>query len=1254
MLRKSLTYTVVITTIIWSVGLFAMPLSVAAVASGDLIKLACAAGAGVNDSCKAVYYLGADSKRYVFPDEKTFKTWYADFSGVQTVSSTEMSSYAIGGNVTYKPGVKLIKITTDPKVYAVSANGTLRWVTTEAIAIDLYGANWASMVQDVADSYFVNYTLGTDIAAAADYDKAAVTAAAESINVDKGLSSGGGVATGTGLTAALAADTPASAIVVQKAARVPFTTINLTASADGDAIIDSLVIERKGLAADSNFAGIILIDAATGNKINATPKTFNSSHQATVNDDITIAAGTTKKIIIAANMASTLQAGEAPALALASVVLKGTTALVGTLPITGNTMTMNATIAIATVQVGPGGTTFSDTAPPVGTTLDVGEIKIKNNSSVEKIELSEITLTQSGSVADGDIVNLKIKETGTTEDLATLAATAGKKATFKFTTPIVIDKGKDKSYTISATVENGSTRTIDFDAWYQDDILVKGQVYGFNILPDYYSNSGLTTAVTSEPRINGSSVWAVQTIGNGTLAIESADTIAANIAESTNQVMLGKYKFTVKGEAVEITSIGWRVTITQATGGLGATTTDITNLTVYDPNGKVVAGPADPNYNTSAGQSSGTVSFGTATTTDTITVPIGETVYTVKADLSSDFANNDTIWTNIYPQLITAKGSVTGNTLTTTNIQSTGSKQTATKTIKAAKLAVSISPTPAATTVIAGTQNYAFANLVFDASDSGDNIKVTQVKFTVWTTTGYPSNLANITIWDGAAQLATSNDTGSGGNMTSATGGAEATTTFTLSTPLVVTKGTTKTLTYKANIASGTAAGSILSVGYDSTSAPTAKDSAGNDATVVSSNSHGQNMTIQSSGTVTLSAATSPTDTLVAGGQAEEVLKFTVAASREDMTITQGYVDVLEVGALGGLKQISKVEIYDGTALVASGNATSTGSVDATVLVSEVSAGSWKLLAGQTKTYTVKATTRVPDYYTQVISGTTSDATSGEGVDFAVDSANLTISGVTSGEIAAGSRSGSASANNFYVFKAIPKFQLNDTLGTEKAGGTLPQGGKTAAELYKFKVTAVGGDVGLFSFVFLVNTTTATLTQSYKLYDGGTAVAATTTFVGSDTNSHYLSNNAIGGKGLIRLILTNDGTTPNGAMNDVVPLTVDSGTTKTLTLKADIVCQNIGTTCGASSGNGNVAVSLLGNSLQWTTGAGMQVAKADAQLYTWNTDSGANIIWTDYWRTYNNSSTTASATEQWWNGWRLRDTAGSLLQTTSTESTWIR
>ncbi|MCK9361161.1 hypothetical protein M0Q28_02930 [Patescibacteria group bacterium] len=128
--------------------------------NGSLIKSA---------SDSAVYYL-VDGKRYAFPNEKVFFSWYANFNGVITVSATELAGYTLAGNATYRPGKWLVKIQTDPKVYAVSRYGVLHWVTSEQLASALYGTNWNAKVHDVPDAFFTNYELGTAISSSSDYD----------------------------------------------------------------------------------------------------------------------------------------------------------------------------------------------------------------------------------------------------------------------------------------------------------------------------------------------------------------------------------------------------------------------------------------------------------------------------------------------------------------------------------------------------------------------------------------------------------------------------------------------------------------------------------------------------------------------------------------------------------------------------------------------------------------------------------------------------------------------------------------------------------------------------------------------------------------------------------------------------------------------------------------------------------------------------------------------------------------------------
>lgn len=146
--------------------------------SGDLIR---------GESFSAVYYMGADGFRYVFPNDKTYFTWYENFDSVKWISDSDLATIQIGGNVTYKPGAKMIKITSDPSTYAVASGGVLRHVTTEAIAIELYGTGWNKKIDDVPDGFFTNYTVGDAIEEGDSYNPAMEKDGTTSINDDKEL-----------------------------------------------------------------------------------------------------------------------------------------------------------------------------------------------------------------------------------------------------------------------------------------------------------------------------------------------------------------------------------------------------------------------------------------------------------------------------------------------------------------------------------------------------------------------------------------------------------------------------------------------------------------------------------------------------------------------------------------------------------------------------------------------------------------------------------------------------------------------------------------------------------------------------------------------------------------------------------------------------------------------------------------------------------------------------------------------------------
>ncbi|HDQ22848.1 MAG TPA: hypothetical protein ENN28_02615 [Candidatus Uhrbacteria bacterium] len=127
------------------------------VAVGTLVKRA---------DMDTVYFVDNDNRRHAFPSESVYFSWFEDFSKVQTIAAETLAAIPLGSNVTVRPGTYLVKIQTDPKVYAVEPYGVIRWIQSEAIARSLYGAEWNKRVVDVEPTFFVNYQTGSSVSSA--------------------------------------------------------------------------------------------------------------------------------------------------------------------------------------------------------------------------------------------------------------------------------------------------------------------------------------------------------------------------------------------------------------------------------------------------------------------------------------------------------------------------------------------------------------------------------------------------------------------------------------------------------------------------------------------------------------------------------------------------------------------------------------------------------------------------------------------------------------------------------------------------------------------------------------------------------------------------------------------------------------------------------------------------------------------------------------------------------------------------------
>src|SRR3989338_6871683 len=114
------------------------------------------------------------------------------------------------------------------------------------------------------------------------------------------------------------------------------------------------------------------------------------------------------------------------------------------------------------------------------------------------------------------------------------------------------------------------------------------------------------------------------------------------------------FEVEVKGEPVQVSAMTFRISEWGGTGAANCTQC-VTNISVVDENGKIVAGPIDITA------SSPNVAF-----TDTVTFPVGKHTYSLKGKLHTDYANNQTIAASTTPNGWTAVGQTTGNTITPT------------------------------------------------------------------------------------------------------------------------------------------------------------------------------------------------------------------------------------------------------------------------------------------------------------------------------------------------------------------------------------------------------------------------------------------------------------------------------------------------------------------------------------------------------------------------------------------------------------
>ncbi len=969
---------------------------------------------------------------------------------------------------------------------------------------------------------------------------------------------------GTGLTVA-AATQPANSLAPQSTARIPFTKVTFTAGNDGDVTVSGITVERGGLAQDAVFSGIVLMDENDTQW--GIAKTLNSNHQATVGDSFVVKKGSSRTMTIAGNMASSLSSYAGQIVSLSIVGVNTSATVTGSLPISGAQHTINSTLSTGSVTMSRGSDDpGSSQTKEIGTTGYIfSSVKITAGSA-EKVYLKSIRWNQTGSAGSGDLANLKTYVDGTAYDMT--ASSDGKYYTAVFPgNGLLIDKGFTKDASVKGDITGGSGRTVDFDVAKRTDIGLKGETYGYGIIPPQ-TGSSVPTADTAafssseDPWYDAAQV----TVSAGTITVSTDSTVAAqNIAINLTNQPLGGYSVEVRGEPITVSSIKFNL----------STTTSITNVTLVDGTGKILAGPLD-----TAGTAAAALAF-----TDAVTFPVGTTKVQLKGKLSTSFYNNATVAASTTPSTdwTSVTGQTTGNTITLSPASALTSN---TMTVKSGALTVNVSTQPVAQNVVAGANQFTFANYIFDASQSGEDVRITTIPL-YFDTNGTRTDLTSCQLYDGSSSVTTGSniknpattDTASSTNMTFD------------GTGLTISKGTSKTLAMKCNVKSGVTSLYWWGIDAGQNSSFTGVTGLSSGQTIAESftDANGQVMTAVAGGSYTVTADSSASYNYKAAQAGTNVtlgaFRFTASVS-EDITLKQIALQLANTASNSPADLVGqKMTLWDGLTKVGEAQFGLAGADNATsTLTTTVT-----IPKGETKTIVVKGDLSAQD----AVNGTP-----GAFLSVTYDGNNNGLNGnygtgVDSGSTISGGTTSDVTTNGVRIFRTVPTVAVTSNGGT----GTLQAG----ADLYKFTVTNPNNrDAVFYKFTFSTATSGANV-NGFTLYGDSVAFNSEVTLT---TTAQDLE-------------LTGTGT----SQAQVVP----ANSSKTYILKASSVANP------STSVIDSITLALLADT-SYPSLSGLMGTVITVEAGSANTD---NIIWSPFSTTTPEATAATQNNLDWTNGYGM-------------------
>jgi len=658
-MKKLISIVTAFTTVLWLSGLFMIfPVHAVTFADGDLAREA-------DEFDVYIVKLVGDKqfKRLILNPDVFNMYGHLNWADIQVVVDGELADYTTS---------ELIRADGDEKVYKLFPDGdvgTKKWVESLDCFTDS-GFDWDSV-----------YVINT-------FDRDSYTTAAESLC--------GGAVVSTGLSIALAIDSPAAATIPKSATSVGFVKVDFTAGSEGAVGITNLTFHRAGLGTVNDFDNLYLYEGAArltdGRSVGAATNNVTFSGLT-----ISIPAGETKSITLKADMLTpdTYDYNYFELVSTDSITSDASN-VTGIFPIQGNHMVLSGAAEVGTITVAA----LADPANPKVGETGATVAKFSLAAASEDLTLNELRLIVKGTIDNDNLTNLILKRG--TEELATDDALSAKGyMEFVLATPYAFEDGDTKNFSVEADVTGEDGDTIEIYLDENTDLVAIGSDYGYGCGVDKDEYDGHDADAKSD---TASEAGQVTLVFNGP--------VAADVGKDTNDTVLMDFAITaqmfVTVKEMDVIFDG---------DNLGDNTTNtITDLKIKNKDtGVTIQGPDELTL------AEGNAGTGTIDFTEDYDIQAGETLnLQITADIgtTADGVGDAEYY---YATIVIAGLDIEdANRDTVSDIVPGGNIQGNTMTVAEAALTVTLSATPTSKTFVTGKTGVEAVGFNFKASEASD------------------------------------------------------------------------------------------------------------------------------------------------------------------------------------------------------------------------------------------------------------------------------------------------------------------------------------------------------------------------------------------------------------------------------------------------------------------------------------------------------------------------------------------------------